>query len=80
MSLVDDGIRYKSDNKKDGYELVDGNKYTGIGIKPQKVGLKSKSNTHLLNYSTVILGICFALMRIRNLHTLQHYSLFFFDK
>ena len=34
MSLVDDGIRYKLDNKKDGYELVDGKKYTGIGIKP----------------------------------------------
>jgi len=52
MSLVDDGIRYKSDNKKDGYELVDGKKYTGIGIKPQKVGIKPKSNTHLPNYST----------------------------
>ena len=53
MSLVDDGIRYKSDNKKDGYELVDGKKYTGIGIKPQKVGRKSKLNTPSQNYSTV---------------------------
>ena len=41
MSLVDDGIRYKSDNKKDGYELVDGKKYTGIGIKPTPRGKKS---------------------------------------
>ena len=32
--------------KKNGYELVDGKKYTGIGIKPQKVGIKPKSNTH----------------------------------
>lgn len=53
MSLVDDGIRYKSDNKKDGYELVDGTKDTGIGIKPQKVGVKPKSNTPYPNYSTV---------------------------
>ena len=46
MPLVNDGIRYKSDNKKDGYELVDGKKYTGIGRKP-------KSNTPQKNYSTV---------------------------
>ena len=50
MSLVDDGIRYKSDNKKDGYELVDGKKYTGIGIKPTPRGKKS---TPSQNYSTV---------------------------
>ena len=56
MSLVDDGIRYKLDNKKDGYELVDGKKYTGIGIKPQKVGVKPKSITPQQNYSTVIEG------------------------
>ena len=30
MSLVDDGIRYKSDNKKDGYELVDGKNILGL--------------------------------------------------
>ena len=78
MSLVDDGIRYKSDNKKDGYELVDGKKYTGIGIKPQKVGIKPKSNTHLPNYSTVTGRICFSLMRMRILHSLQSKSLFFF--
>ena len=51
--LVDDGIKYKSKNKKDGYDLIDGSKDTAIGIKPQKAGRKSKLNTHLLNYSTV---------------------------
>ena len=50
ISLVDDGIRYKSDNKKDGYDLVDGKKYTGIGIKPTPRGKKS---TPSQNYSTV---------------------------
>ena len=53
MPLVDDGIKYKSKNKKDGYDLIDGSKDTAIGIKPQKAGRKSKLNTHLLNYSTV---------------------------
>lgn len=50
MPLIDDGIKYKSKNKKDGYDLIDGQNHTQIGIKPTPRGKKS---THLLNYSTV---------------------------
>ena len=53
MPLVDDGIKYKSDNKSDGYELIDGTKDTDLGIKPQKAGRKPKLNTPYPNYSTV---------------------------
>ena len=53
MPLVDDGVKYKSKNKKDGYDLIDGSKDTAIGIKPQKAGRKSKLNTPYPNYSTV---------------------------
>ena len=52
MSLVDDGIKYKSKDKSKGYELIDGKKYTGIGFNPPSAG-RSKKNTHLPNYSTV---------------------------
>ena len=54
MPLVDDGIKYKSKNKKDGYDLVDGSKDTAIGIKPTPRGQKS---TPLPNYSTVTVCI-----------------------
>ena len=50
MPLIDDVIKYKSKNKKDGYDLIDGQNHTQIGIKPTPRGKKS---THLLNYSTV---------------------------
>ncbi|MDB9971924.1 hypothetical protein OAE09_04625 [Alphaproteobacteria bacterium] len=62
--IVDDGIRYKSDNKKDGYELFDVKKYTGIGIKPQKLGVKPKSNTPQPNYSNVIATVRLTLIEI----------------
>ena len=48
--LRDDEIKYKSKNKKDGYDLIDGSKDTAIGIKPTPRG---KKTTHLPNYSTV---------------------------
>jgi len=51
MPLVDDGIKYKTDDKSSGYDLVDGETDTVIGITPTPRGKKS---THLLNYSTVI--------------------------
>ena len=51
MPLVDDGIKYKSKNRKDGYDLIDGSKDTAIAIKPTP---KGKKTTHLPNYSTVI--------------------------
>ncbi len=52
MPLIDDGIKYRSDDKSDGYDLVDGETDTVIGFQPQKGGRKGK-NTPLLNYSTV---------------------------
>ncbi len=53
MLFVDDGIIYKSDNKLDCYELINGTKETDVGIKPQKAGRKPKLNTPYPNYSTV---------------------------
>jgi len=52
MPLIDDGIKYRSDDKSDGYDLVDGETDTVIGFQPQKGGRKGK-NTPLPNYSTV---------------------------
>ena len=57
MLSEDDGIKYKSKNNKDRYDLIDGSKDTAIGIKPKKVGRKSKLNTPSQNYSTVD-GMC----------------------
>ena len=53
MPLVDDGIKYKSQNIKDGYDLIDGKNDTGIAIQPPTAGRKSKLNTPSQNYSTV---------------------------
>ena len=50
MPLIDDGIRYKTEEKSTGYELVDGEKDTVIGITPTPRG---KKTTPLQNYSTV---------------------------
>ena len=52
MPLIDDGIKYKTDDKSDGYELVDGETHTVIGFQPQRGGRKGK-NTPQQNYSTV---------------------------
>ena len=51
MPLIDDGIRYKTEEKSTGYELVDGEKDTVIGITPTPRG---KKTTPLQNYSTVV--------------------------
>ena len=53
MPLVDDGIKYKSKNKKDGYELIDGQNSTTISISKEKTWGIDKKLTPLLNYSTV---------------------------
>ena len=50
MPLIDDGIRYKTEEKSTGYELVDGEKDTVIGITPTPRG---KKTTPQQNYSTV---------------------------
>ena len=50
MPLIDGGIRYKTENKSTGYELVDGQKDTVIGITPKPRGKKTTSQP---NYSTV---------------------------
>ena len=50
MPLIDDGIRYKTEEKSTGYELVDGQKDTVIGITPTPRG---KKTTPQQNYSTV---------------------------
>lgn len=42
MPLIDDGVEYKSDNKSDGYHLVDGVTGTIIAIKPTPLGRKEK--------------------------------------
>ena len=52
MPLIDDGIKYNTDDKSDGNELVDGETDTVIGFQPTKGGRKGK-NTPLPNYSTV---------------------------
>ena len=52
MPLIDDGIKYNTYDKSDGYELVDGETDTVIGFQPTKGGRKGKK-TPLLNYSTV---------------------------
>jgi hypothetical protein len=52
MPLVDDGIKYKTKDKSEGYDLVDGKRETGIRFQPPPSGRKGK-NTPLLNYSTV---------------------------
>ena len=53
MPLVDIGIKYKSKNKKDGYELIDGQNSTAISISKEKTWGIDKKLTPLLNYSTV---------------------------
>ena len=50
MPLIDDGIRYKTEDKSTGYELIDGEKDTVIGITPTPRG---KKTTPQPNYSTV---------------------------
>ena len=52
MPLIDDGIKYRTKDKSDGYELVDGETDTVIGWTPQTGGRKGK-NTPQQNYSTV---------------------------
>ena len=54
--LRDDGIKYKSKNKKDSYDLIDDSKDNTIRIKPTPRGQKS---TPLMNYSTVKDGVRF---------------------
>ena len=36
MPLVDDGIKYKSKDTKDGYDLIDGQNSTEISISKEK--------------------------------------------
>jgi hypothetical protein len=52
MPLIDDGTKYKTKDKSDGYELVDGETDTVIGFQPPKDGRKGK-NTPKQDYSTV---------------------------
>ena len=52
MSLIDDGIKYKSDNKSDVYELVDGETDAIIGFQPQR-DERNEKNTQQQNYSIV---------------------------
>ena len=53
MPLVDDGIKYKSKSKKDGYDLIDGQKSTAISISKEKTWGIKKKLTPQPNYSTV---------------------------
>ena len=58
MPLVDDGIKYKSKNKKDGYDLIDGQKSTAISISKEKTWGIKKKLTPQQNYSTVSFKRC----------------------
>ena len=49
MLLVGYGIKYKSKNTKDGYDLIDGQKHKEIGIKPSPRGKKSTPLLELLH-------------------------------
>ena len=45
MPLVDDGIKYKSKNKKDGYDLIDGQNSTALKIFKERTWEISKKLT-----------------------------------
>ena len=53
MPLVDDGIKYKSKDTKDGYDLIDGQNSTEISISKEKTWGIEKKLTPQPNYSTV---------------------------
>ena len=53
MPLVDDGIKYKSKDTKDGYVLIDGQNSTDISISKEKTWGIEKKLTPQPNYSTV---------------------------
>ena len=50
MPLVDGGIKYKTDNKSEGYELIEGTKDTAIGFEHTP---RVKENTPYPNYPTL---------------------------
>ena len=53
VGIVDSGIKYKTKDKSEGYDLVDGKRETGIRFQPPPSGRKGK-NTPQQNYFTVI--------------------------